>query len=83
MKLLKQTTSGSIYVWTKILAQRDDMEDYIVVPPEPVQSLEKPVEVNQELTTEEESTPEPSDEDIKTLAKAVLIKKPGRKPSGK
>lgn len=64
MKLLKQKTSGEIYVWTEILAQRDDMEDYIVVPPEPVQT-------------------EKADEDIKTLAKAVLVKKPGRKPNVK
>jgi len=27
-KLLKQKTSGHIYVWTAALAQRDDMEPY-------------------------------------------------------
>lgn len=64
MKMLKQKTSGELYVWTEILAQRDDMEDYIAVPSEPVQT-------------------EKVDEDIKTLAKAVLVKKPGRKPNVK
>lgn len=43
MKLLKQKTSGEIYVWSEDLAKRDDMEEFvrnvtptIVVPPEPI-----------------------------------------------
>lgn len=71
MRLLKQKTSGEIYVWTEQLAKRKDMEEYVrdivveevVVPPEPVQE-------------------EKADEDIKQMARAVLTKKPGRKSSG-
>lgn len=29
MKLLKQKTSGEIYVWDEELAKRPDMEDYV------------------------------------------------------
>lgn len=50
MKLLKQTSTGEIYVWDAELAKRDDMEEFvrnvtptIVVPPEPVQEA-KPAE---------------------------------------
>ena len=58
------------------------MEDHIVVPPEPVQSLETTTEVNDELNIVEEIKPERSDEDIKQMARAVLVKKPG-KPKAK
>jgi hypothetical protein len=44
MKLLKQKSTGEIYVWTETLAQREDMEEFvrpvvptIVIPPEPIQ----------------------------------------------
>jgi hypothetical protein len=64
MKLLKQKSSGEIYVWTELLAKRDDMEPYerpvvapavpeVVASPEPVQA-------------------EPADESIKQMAQAVL-----------
>lgn len=69
-KLLKQTTTGEIYVWTEALSKRDDMEPYervvvptIVVPPEPVPK-------------------EQVDEDIKEVAQAVLVKKTEKKPNG-
>ena len=36
-KLLRQKTSGFIYVWTENLASRDDMEEYI---PSPAPAIE-------------------------------------------
>jgi hypothetical protein len=47
MKLLKQKWSGEIYVWTKELAARDDMEDYVKpgVQSEPVQVEQAEIEV--------------------------------------
>jgi len=63
MKLLKQKTSGEIFVWTPDLEKREDMElyerpvakaaDEVVVPPEPIQT-------------------ESPEEDIKQIAQAVL-----------
>lgn len=46
MKLLKQTTSGEIYVWDAELAKRPDMEEYVkpVVQSEPVQEEQAEVE---------------------------------------
>lgn len=50
MKLLKQTTSGELYVWSEDLAKREDMVEFvrpavptIVLPPEPIQEA-KPAE---------------------------------------
>ena len=72
-KLLKQKTSGSIYAWTKELAKRNDMVEYVPEPEAPAKPAESV-----------DATP---DDEIKAMARAVLTKKPGRKaddvvPSG-
>lgn len=40
-KLLRQTTSGHLYVWTEQLAQRPDMEEYIHEEVKPVQEQQE------------------------------------------
>jgi hypothetical protein len=55
-KLLKQTTTGTIYVWTERLAERPDMEPY-----EPPQRAEIPNE-NTEKASAETTPPEPRPE---------------------
>jgi len=60
-KLLRQKTTGSVYPWSKDLAKRNDMVEYV---PEPKAAKEKA---------------EPTE--IQTMARAVLTKKPGRKPN--
>lgn len=56
MKLLKQKSSGELYVWSEDLAKRDDMEEFvrhvtptIVVPPEPVQEAKAAEEFVEEV----------------------------------
>ena len=68
MKLLKQTTSGEIYVWSEDLAKRDDMVEFvrpvvptIVLPPEPIQEAK------------------PAEEFVETV---VVPTKPEKKPNG-
>jgi hypothetical protein len=68
MKLLKQKTSGEIYIWDEALAKREDMEEFVKEAPveavleeqveqEQVSGSENPAEVNEELTPVEESKP--------------------------
>lgn len=49
MKLLKQKTSGELYVWDEELAKRPDMEDYVKpeVQSEPVQVEQAEIEVTE------------------------------------
>lgn len=49
MKLLRQTTSGELYVWDAELAKRPDMEDYVKpgVQSEPVQVEQAEIEVTE------------------------------------
>jgi hypothetical protein len=68
MKLLKQKTTGELYVWTEILAQREDMEEYIRTPVK----AEEPVKT-------EEVIEEPPQDEIKALAQAVLMKRAPKK----
>jgi hypothetical protein len=68
MKMLRQKTSGELYVWTEILAQREDMEEYISTPAK----VEAPAPV--EVIAEEQ----PQDE-IKAMAQAVLMKRAPKK----
>jgi hypothetical protein len=68
MKMLRQKTSGELYVWTEILAQREDMEEYIRTPAK----VEAPAPV--EVIAEEQ----PQDE-IKAMAQAVLMKRAPKK----
>lgn len=79
MKLLKQKTTGEIYLWTALLAKRDDMEEYvrpmvptIVLPPEPPPKEMVDEVVNQEEVNEEETSvgeTEPQQEKPKTQPK--------------
>ena len=66
--MLRQKTSGELYVWTEILAQREDMEEYIRTPAKD----EAPAPV--EVIAEEQ----PKDE-IKAMAQAVLMKRAPKK----
>jgi hypothetical protein len=76
MKLLRQTTSGEIYIWDAELAKRPDMEDYAkpVVQSEPV--LEEQAEI--EVIEVEEIVAAEAPVEIKPAAK-----KPARKSNGK
>ena len=61
MKLLKQKTSGEIYVWTKELAARKDMQEYVKpgVQSEPVQKEQVETEAekkSEEVANEEEAS---------------------------
>lgn len=51
MKLLKQKGSNVLYVWDKDLALRDDMEEFVKAPLEPVQKeqVEEVQDVVQEV----------------------------------
>jgi hypothetical protein len=53
-KLLKQTTSGELYVWTPELAKRDDMVE--VEPAAPVKKVDAPLEPVQTEQVEEGTT---------------------------
>lgn len=64
MKLLRQKTSGEIYVWDEQLAKRSDMEDY--VKPE-VQS--EPVQVEQAEIEEKVEAVEAEPAPVKTIKK--------------
>lgn len=65
-KLLKQKTTGEIYLWTALLAKRDDMEEYvrpmvptIVLPPEPApKEMVDEVVIQEEVNEEETSVGE-------------------------
>jgi hypothetical protein len=61
-KLLKHKPTGRVFPWTQTLAKRNDMVDY--EPPPKVKAPAAPVA----------ETADPQD-DIKTIAKAVLTKK--------
>lgn len=69
-KLLRQTTSGFIYVWTPQLAERSDMEPF-----EPENTREN------SKTTDETPKVEP---DVSKAVEAfrAAVGKPGRKPRG-
>lgn len=60
MKLLRQKTSGEIYIWDEELAKREDMEDYVKseVQSEPVPVEQAEIEVTEvpeiEVTAPEE-----------------------------
>ena len=61
MKLLRQKTSGEIYIWDEELAKREDMEDYVKseVQSEPVQVEQAEIEVetsSEEVVNEEETS---------------------------
>lgn len=73
-RLLKQKGSDEIYVWTEVLSQRDDMVEY--VPPDLVAVPVPPTAVDEESVTELVAESETS---IQEMAKAVLLKKAGRK----
>jgi hypothetical protein len=75
-KLLKQKTSGHIYVWTANLAARDDMEDYTPAL-EPVQAPENTSE--NQATTSAEVPPAPELEAAKAAFRRQVTRAP-RKP---
>lgn len=64
MKLLKQKTSGELYVWDEELAKRPDMEDYVKpeVQSEPVQVEQAEIEVTEveEVVAAEAPAEEPA-----------------------
>lgn len=67
MKLLKQKGSGEIYVWSKELAARDDMEDFV---------KEVPVETVQVEQADQE---EVVVEEVAEVEAAPVAKKKGKK----
>lgn len=81
MKLLKQKTSGEIYVWTKELAARKDMEEYVKpgVQSEPVQVEQAEIEaevkpeevVNEEETSVGSTQPEEAKPEAKPKSKST------------
>ena len=82
MKLLKQKGTGDIYVWTELLAARDDMEEV----GSPAEHVEAPApEAEEEANTSENpdtETAEPAvDEGLADAAEAFRksVSKPGRK----
>lgn len=78
-KLLKQKTSGHIFVWTPQLAERSDMEPYELAPPS--SQVQENTSENSVNTSAEESTPDPL-EDAKAAFRRQ-VGKVGRKPSQK
>ncbi len=79
MKLLRQTTSGEIYIWDEQLAKRPDMEDYVKpeVQSEPVQVEQAEIEEEkpQEVANEEEASvgstePEQAKQEVKPKSKS-------------
>lgn len=73
-RYLKQKTSGYIYPWHHILAQREDMEPY-----EPEVHVKEP-----ENTRENQATASPESGDSIDRAREAFrrgVSKPGRKPS--
>jgi HAMP domain-containing protein len=75
-KLLKQKTTGHIYVWTENLAARDDMEDYALTP-EPAQAQENTSE--NQATTSAEVPPATELEAAKAAFRRQVTRAP-RKP---
>jgi len=77
-KLLKQTTTGHIYMWTENLASRSDMEVYYPTPAlasEPENTSENPVNT---------SADEPeTDLEVAKAAFRRQVTKLGRKPSSR
>lgn len=78
MKLLKQKGSGEIYVWSKELAARSDMEEFVKeVPVETVQVEQadqetKPVEVvNEEETSVGSTEPQEAKQEAKPKSKSA------------
>lgn len=81
MKLLRQTTSGEIYVWDEQLAKRPDMEDYVKpgVQSEPVQEERAEIEVeattegvaNEEETSVGSTEPEEAKQEVKPKSKGA------------
>jgi hypothetical protein len=80
MKLLRQKTSGELYVWDAELAKRDDMEDYVKpgVQSEPVQEEQAEIESEtnpEEVVNEEEASvgstePEQAEQEVKPKSKS-------------
>lgn len=73
-RFLRQKTSGYIYPWHRILAERDDMEPY-----EPEVQVKEPENTRENSVT---TSPEPGD-DLQKAREAFKrgVSKPGRKPS--
>jgi hypothetical protein len=86
-KLLKQKTSGFIYVWTAFLAARDDMELYEPPPKEVAAAPEKPVTKteNTSQNPEQASANDKPEDDLSSAMTAFRrqVSKAGRKPSTK
>lgn len=77
MKLLRQTTSGEIFVWNKNIADRLDMEEYFrppvnVLPPEVINHAEEAIVTDE---TQVISVADPVNKDIAFMAQAVLGRK--------
>lgn len=73
-KLLRQKTSGHIYVWTEGLAKRDDMEPYEEAP-----VFKFPYEITAvgELTVEPKDSDRLSQEQAQQIAQ-TLVRRRGR-----
>jgi len=82
-KLLKQKTTGTIYVWTENLAQRPDMELYVPEPKLPAEPEPQPENTSQNPT--QASADQEPDNELSTAITAFRrqVSKAGRKPSTK
>jgi hypothetical protein len=83
MKLLKQTTTGDIFVWTENLAARDDMVEFTRgEAPAPTEPVETPADEGNPSENSGTETAEPAvEEGLADAAEAFrkAVSKPGRK----
>lgn len=86
-KLLRQKTTGTIYVWTPLLAERHDMEIYTPPPKDtPKQPVEQAPEAeNTSQNLEQASADEKPKDDLSEAMTAFRrqVSKVGRKPATK
>lgn len=79
-KLLKQKTTGHIYVWTANLAARDDMEEYAPAPtPTPAPDIEPENTSENQATTSAEVPPAQELDAAKAAFRRQVTRAP-RKP---
>lgn len=81
MKLLKQKTTGDIYMWTASLAERHDMEEF-TRDEAPAQAPEQSADESNTSENPSTETAEPAvDEGLADAAEAFRksVSKPGRK----
>ena len=82
-KMLKQITTGQLYVWTEQLASREDMVLVVIGAPAPEPEKQVEIAENTSQNPIKASADESPEDDIDKVVEAFRrqVTKPGRKPS--